>query len=102
MSKTLRKIIKSDNNKLSIVDDTQTKHQKRDDSFKGKKLKPYIKEDTPYKGKYKREEHTSKGQRMGNTKHESKLEMKNANRSLKKGVRQQSKMEIKKELDNLK
>lgn len=104
MANTFRKVIQGgwgDNNgAVLIADETKAKHQKRGDWCKGKKLKPYIKDDVPYKGRYKREEHISwsNGQKMGNTRKGTKVENDNANRSLKKGVRQKAKKELEEEL----
>jgi hypothetical protein len=107
MADTLRKVIQGgygDNNgSVLIVDETKAKHQKRGDWCKGKKLKPYIKDDVTYRGRYKRGEHVSwsNGQEMGNTRRGGKIENDNANRSLKKGVRQKAKIELSKELQEL-
>jgi hypothetical protein len=106
MSKTLRKITKGgwedDNGAVMVVDETKAKHEKRDEWCKGKKMKPYMRVDVSYKGKFKRGEHYSysggKFHKMGNTNQGTKTEIANANRSLKKGIRQQLKKELFKQL----
>ncbi len=104
MSRTKRKVVQGgfgdDNGSVVVMDETKAKHQKRGDWCKPKKLKPYMRGDVPYKGKHKRGEHhsMSNGQLMGNTNTGSKLAVNNSNRSLKKGLRQQLKKDLKKEL----
>lgn len=107
MSNTLRKFIQGghmDNNgAIIIADETKAKHQKQGYWCSGKKLKPYVKNSVQYDGRYKRGEHYSfsNGEKMGNTRKGTKIENDNANRSLKKGVRQKAKIEITKELNKI-
>ena len=107
MSNTNRKIIQGgwdDNNgAVMVLDETKAKHQKRGDWCKEKKMKPYMRVDVPYKGKFKRGEHYSfsgdkRFSKMGNTKKGTKIEIDNANRSLKKGIRQQLKKQLRNEI----
>lgn len=100
MSRTNRKIvreIKKDNpyskydnwrgGEEVIVDETRAKHQQRW-CKKNRKLKPYSK-----RGEFK--------YKYSHAEPESKLVIRNANRSLKKGVRQNYKKEIQRELEVL-
>jgi hypothetical protein len=84
MSDTIRRILRG--NTIVEVDDTQTKWQKSN-WLKGKRLRPYIRMDVPYKGKFHPYgiNFNFRGPRLG---------VKNANRSLKKGLRQQLKKEL--------
>ncbi len=105
MSDTNRKIIHIDTCKAITVDQTRAKYQGVQEWQRGKKLRPYIKPSEPYKGRYKRGEHypvggdKNFGRRMGNTRKGAKLENANANRSMKKGVRQAGKRQIQNEFE---
>lgn len=67
---------------------------------KGKRMKPYMREDIPFKGKHIRGEHHSypDGESMGNTRSQYKEGVRNANRSMKKGIRQELERDVLSEL----
>lgn len=96
MSNTKRKIRKGYKPKyISIGDDTQADRQ-NSNSFGHRKIKSYTKK--PNQVKFDKAKYNSKVGLATVTK-ASKLEAKNANRSLKKAVRQHVRKEIKKELE---
>ena len=99
MSKTRREILQGganiNNGKIVLVDETKAKWQKRPACLKGKKLRPYMLESIPYKGKF---EVYSINYNFRNTGNGARTAVRNANRSLKKGLRQRFKKEIKQEL----
>ncbi len=105
MSNTLRKIVDR-TGKSYKVDDTKAKYINMYSSdmptkYNHKKMKPYSPIQQEYgTGRYRRGSHYGygTGQYMGNTRIGTKLEIANANRSLKKSVRQSHKLEIRKEL----
>ncbi len=110
MSKTLRTFTQggwgTNNGSLVTADETKAKHQKRGDYARPKKLKPYIKNDVTYRGKERRAEYPSySGAKefatMGNTNVGHKLEVKNSNRSMKKGVRQIANKEIIQQINDI-
>lgn len=107
MAKTIRKAIKcgigADNGSVLIGDDSKVRAEKRGEWCTGKKLKPYIK-DGNQPGRYKRGTHYKwghKGHAMANTSMSEKLANANANRSMKKGVRQKAKLDIKRQLETI-
>lgn len=82
---------------IAEVDDTQAKHQKGTYP-KGHKMAPYT-----VKGWFPKHERENKGYRKSgfpNTSKRHKEIIKNANRSMKKTVRQQWRKELRKELEN--
>lgn len=101
MSKTKRKIIDYNYNQLPkeiVADDNYIKFRKHKWN-KEKKLRPYMRGDVPYKHKFEVGEKRRLGKyRMRNNRRGTKIENNNANRSLKKGIRQQLKSELVKEL----
>jgi len=90
MSRTYRKVIHKETTEEIFVGERQTNKG----IVKGKKLKPYTKEN---KIKFKAGTYTG----IAPTK-EQKEEVRNANRSLKKGKRQELKLELKREILELK
>lgn len=98
MSRTKRKIFKggwepSDGKYLTEGGDAWVDHHR----YGNRKMKPYSKEKSPIKYKASKSEWAPPNKSI--TKNE-KLSTKNANRSLKKGFRQQLKRELKEELEN--
>lgn len=99
MGKTKRKVFKggwrpSDGKCMGKGGDTQVDHHR----YGNRKMKPYAKDKSPMKHKASGSDCYQSGYMKRISKSE-KLEAKNANRSLKKGFRQQLKRELRKELE---
>jgi len=104
MSRTIRTVMDYQGVNPRLIRCDDTKASTHGNGFE-KRLRPYIRPDVPYKGKYERAQHpicvNGICHKARNTNPGSQIGVNNANRSLKNGLRQQLKRDLDKQLNDL-